>query len=440
MNVVISNATRHHSYQAALAAWEAGCLKQFIAGGYYKPEQLSCRLLEGMGTRLGFARPVERMKSRQQPGLPSDRVRSLLWPDVMEQVWRGSKLLSGILHPDSITYLKNALFDFQVARFHLPPCDLLHAFEQCALYSLRRAKERGRVTLLDEPVLHRAAWDRLEAEERRRLGLPEPKRPPGYRMHVERKFRELELADYILVGLDFVRRSYVAAGYPADRIFLVPYGADVDESLRPRERPRRRPFRILFVGQISWYKGLHYFLDAYDRVRLDDVKLTVIGLAHDEWMPYFRDRFARLAKPFEYLGTLPRAEIARHLAEADLFVFPSVGGGIGIAVYEAMAAGLPVITADGDVVIRDEVDGLVIPADATERWAAAVERLAGDDALRARLGASAAVRVREFTWQAYRAGIRGVYSQIAAREHLPMPESAQPARPAAEQRVADGVH
>jgi glycosyltransferase involved in cell wall biosynthesis len=418
MRVVISNATRHHSYQAALAAFEAGLLEQFIAGGYYQPQQFSYRLIETLGDGLGFAGQVRRMKSRVQPGIPPERVTSLPWPDVLEQVWRGSKLLGALVHPDSITYLAHAWFDFQAARFHLPECDLLHAFEQCALYSLRRAKQRGAVTLLDEPVLHRAAWDRLEAEERRRLGLPQPKRPLGYHRHIERKYRELELADYILVGLEFVRRSYIEAGYPAERIFLVPYGVDVDAAGPPGERPRRRPFRILFVGQISWYKGLHYFLDAYDRVRLDDVELTAIGLVHDQWMPYFRERFARVKKPFRYLGTVPRTEMARHLAEADVFVFPSLGGGIGLAVYEAMAAGLPVITSDGDVVIRDGVDGLVIPPQEMERWAAAIEWLAGDDEQRRRLGTSAAARVRTFTWAAYRAGIRDAYLRIAEREGI----------------------
>lgn len=423
MKVVISNVTRHHSYQAALAASEAGCLERFITSGYYKPEQMSYRLLERAGRRLGFARQVERMKSRCQPGLPPEYVRSLAWPELLEQVWRDSRLLGRIMHPDSITYLKNALFDFDVARFHLPPCDLFHAFEQCALHSLRRARQQGAVTLLDQPVLHRAAWDRLEAGERRRLSLPEPKRPPGYARHIERKQRELELADYILVGLEFVRRSYIEAGYPAERIFLVPYGVDVDESVRPPQPRPHRSFRILFVGQISWYKGLHYFLDAYDRAQLGDAQLTVIGLEHSEWMPYFRERFRRVNKPLDYLGTVPRAVAARHMAEADVFVFPSLGGGIGLAVYEAMAAGLPVITSDGDVVIRDGIDGLVIPPQDASRWAAALESLAGDPELRARLGASAAERVGTFTWANYRAGIREVYSRIAQQHRIPAPQN-----------------
>ena len=48
-------------------------------------------------------------------------------------------------------------------------------------------------------------------------------------------------------------------------------------------------------------------------------------------------------------------------ADADVLVFPSLVGGIGLVCYEAMATALPVITSDGDVVIRDGLDGLSIP-------------------------------------------------------------------------------
>jgi len=417
MRVVIASVTKQHAYPAALAADQSGFLRQFITSLYYKPEGLRYRLLERAIRNSGRSGDLLRIRARRQEGLADDRVVSIFWPEFAELVWRRSSLLSHVLHPDSATYLKNEVFDWLVAQ-NLPPCDIFHGFEQCALFSSRKAKELKAVTILDQPVIHRALWDRLEGEERRKVCLPVSQRPFWYNEHIQRKHKELECADYLFVGLEFVRKSFVDAGFPADRIFLIPYGVDLGVAFRPVERPRRKTFNILFVGQISWYKGLHYLLDAYDLLPSENVSLTIIGMVHPEWLPYFKERFRRLRNPLNYLGIVAHDELARYYAEADVFVFPSLGGGIGLSVYEAMATGLPVITSDGDVVIRDGVDGIVVPAHETERWANALLQLKETEELRRRLGASAAERVRSFGWDAYRARIIQAYREIAERDRL----------------------
>ena len=83
-----------------------------------------------------------------------------------------------------------------------------------------------------------------------------------------------------------------------------------------------------------------------------------------------------------------------------------------------MAAGLPIITADGDVVIRDGVDGLVVPPEDTDGWVKALTRLKEHEELRIQLGANAAQRVREFGWGAYRAGVVQAYQEIGKREGI----------------------
>jgi glycosyltransferase involved in cell wall biosynthesis len=192
---------------------------------------------------------------------------------------------------------------------------------------------------------------------------------------------------------------------------------DLNASFRPIERQSRRALHVLFVGQVSWYKGLHYLLDAFEGLRSNDVLLTVIGMVHPEWLPYFEKRFRRMSN-VRYLGSVAHGELLRYYAEADVFAFPSLGGGVGLSVYEAMATGLPVITSDGDVVIRDGVDGMVVDARETGRWVEALISLRDNLNLRQRLGRNAADRVRYFSWDAYRRGIVQAYREIAEREHL----------------------
>ena len=141
-------------------------------------------------------------------------------------------------------------------------------------------------------------------------------------------------------------------------------------------------------------------------------------MVHPEWVPYFNERFKGVKNPLNYVGTVAHSQIEQYYEDADVFVFPSIGGGVGLATFEAMAAGLPVITSDGDVVIRNGIDGLVVPPEDTDGWVEAIKNLHADQELRLRLGASAAERVRSFTWENYQAGIIKAYEEIAKRESL----------------------
>jgi glycosyltransferase involved in cell wall biosynthesis len=99
-----------------------------------------------------------------------------------------------------------------------------------------------------------------------------------------------------------------------------------------------------------------------------------------------------------FLGSLPPAGVRAQLATSSLFILPSHEEGQPIAILEAMAAGLPVVVttigANPDVV-RDGVDGFLVPPRDPAALADAVGRLVGDPALRARMGASARQRAHQ---------------------------------------------
>ena len=95
-----------------------------------------------------------------------------------------------------------------------------------------------------------------------------------------------------------------------------------------------------------------------------------------------------------FLGALPDAEVVAHLHACDVFVLPSVSRQetFGVVQLEAMACGRPVVSTNLETgvpwVNQDGVTGLVVAPGDAAALAAALKRLVGDPALRARLGSA----------------------------------------------------
>ncbi len=94
-----------------------------------------------------------------------------------------------------------------------------------------------------------------------------------------------------------------------------------------------------------------------------------------------------------YLGTLPQTAVAEPLAAADLFAWPSINEAYGMALLEAQACGLAVVSGDRPgvaAILRDGETGLLAPAGDVEAFAVALKQLLVDDEGRTRMGQAAA--------------------------------------------------
>lgn len=173
----------------------------------------------------------------------------------------------------------------------------------------------------------------------------------------------------------------------------------VDVAAFPLARPETEPPRGVYVGTLTRRKGLIDLAAALMLLSSRGVHLEVdvVGGSNEVGEEEAEEvrRASEACGALRFLGSLPPDQVRRRLAQASLFVLPSHWEGQPIAVLEAMAAGLPVVvTAIGanPYVVRDGVDGVIVPPHDAERLAAALERLAGDPALRARMGANARQR------------------------------------------------
>ena len=198
---------------------------------------------------------------------------------------------------------------------------------------------------------------------------------------------EARLARLVFERVDLVcpvseRLSEAVAGY-APRARLRVIGNPVDTTLFASE-PRRGPAgldgpaRLLAVGLQGEKKGMRQLLDALARRSSEGARPVVLDLV-GEGSTAELSRQARtlgLEDTVRFRGLMSRADVARLMGEADLFVLPSLVETFGVALVEALAAGLPVVATDVGVAreLVDERSGeLVAPGD-VDALAAGIDR------------------------------------------------------------------
>jgi glycosyltransferase involved in cell wall biosynthesis len=109
-----------------------------------------------------------------------------------------------------------------------------------------------------------------------------------------------------------------------------------------------------------------------------------------------------LATEAEIVGAVPRADVSQHYAWADVLVLPTLSEGSANVVYEAMAAGLAVVTtANAGSIIRDGHDGLIVPARDATAIALAIHRLGKSRDLCQTLGQEAQITMARNTFDLY---------------------------------------
>ena len=171
-------------------------------------------------------------------------------------------------------------------------------------------------------------------------------------------------------------------------------GASRDELLRSCGLPAESLI-LLNVARVSPQKGLLYALRALPAIlqRYPSAQLLSVGATTDPaWHKQLEREAAQLGvtDQFHLLGT--RRDVIDFLRACDVFIFPSLYEGLGIALIEAMAAGCACVASSaGPIpeVVTDGEDGILVPPGDPEAIAAAVCQLLDDQPLRIRLGAAA---------------------------------------------------
>jgi glycosyltransferase-like protein len=240
--------------------------------------------------------------------------------------------------------------------------------------------------------------------------------------------------DHVLVvSRDWQRRLREEFGVDAEVVtngvdgprFARPSSVDGSD-LRARIGARGR-FLFLTVGGVEPRKGSLELVEALANVRTvvsPPPLLAVVGghsfQDHDSYRQRVQDRAAELGVPVGeavvVLGTVPEDELPRWYHTADAFVFPSRKEGWGLALLEALAAGLASVATDIPVFreFLGEQDALLVPAGDAGALGDVMVRVASDPELRNRLGRRGPRVAGRFTWRRCAEQHAAIYRRLAS--------------------------
>jgi glycosyltransferase involved in cell wall biosynthesis len=390
--LVISNGfSKFHLAVAAAEAHRRGILASFITGAY--PSSVVQRWVGRSG--LARNRKAARLLDRRG-AIPDDLVHALWIPEAVNvlAMTLKRKAATAAIQLNAWSFRHYGWLAVKHVRIAAERgARIYHYRSGFGLDSAREARRLGMVTLCDHSIVHPARLEALVAGPERLKPVAQQTRTARLPAEV---LEDIEQADAVLVNSDFVRQTFLDAGHDGKPVHVLYLGVD-DEFLnavphRAEAQSCSGPLRMLFAGGFERRKGADTVLNALELVRGLPCTLEIAGTVDLS----YRDTCRLEDDPrVLLLGWLPRRELAKRMAAAEVFIFPSLAEGSARVVFEALAAGCYVITtSNAGSIVEDGVHGrLITPGDA-QQLAAAIRNAVTDRNELAAIGRSNAALVR----------------------------------------------
>jgi starch synthase len=250
----------------------------------------------------------------------------------------------------------------------LRACDVFIGMSGIYLEAAHFAKRRfGAAIWLERGSRHILSQDEILA------AIPSAGRPSS--LVIERELAGYALADRIVIPSLHVKESFRRDPAAYAKLFLNPYGVDLEMFPSVQRHDSDKELSLLFVGTWSLQKGCDLLVSAM--ARTPGVRLVHVGsIGCDLAFPTDDSRFV-------HIDPVPQTELGRFYAEAGAFVLASRQDGFGVVLAQALASGLPVIctnrTGGADLAHTPALAGRikVVPSDDVAALVAATSELRG---------------------------------------------------------------
>jgi glycosyltransferase involved in cell wall biosynthesis len=259
--------------------------------------------------------------------------------------------------------------------------------------------------------------------------------PLAHRLYIAAEKWAAPRCQRLISVCDAMTDNYVKAGIaPPERFVTIYSGMEVEPFLnppRPRELVRKelglRPEHVVItkVARLFYLKGHEYVIAAAGKVVRQHPHVRFLFVGDGLLRGQFEEQIARagLQESFVFAGLVPPSKVPELINASDIIVHTSLWEGLARVLPQALIAGKPVVSYDVDgareVAIPGET-GYLLPPQSVEELAQALNELAGDPALRERLGRTGRERFTEqFRHETMTRRIREVYADVLRQNSKP---------------------
>lgn len=195
-----------------------------------------------------------------------------------------------------------------------------------------------------------------------------------------------DFASCVIAPSPAISQALVLNWMPAKKICIVPHGIPLP-ARSTAKRLVHAPLRLIYVGRISYVKGLHILLSACSSLAATEYELHIVGSsftrAEKKYEARLKCQFATVKAVWH--GHKNRDEINQLLNECDVMVHPAIFLEVfGLTIAESLAVGCPVVATrcgGPEIQIQDGVNGLLVPPNDADALRAALQHLIDSPAL-----------------------------------------------------------
>lgn len=361
MKVLIAHPGKQHSYRTATALKQGNLLDIYVTTVYYKENNLTSKIFHFLKKD-----DLQKAKLRRCETLDDCDViqkHELLGLIILLAMRLPFKRLSNLLNRLMILRFGRSIAKLAIKR----QVDAVIMYDNtavpCFSYLQKHAPSIKRV--LDASTVNRL-YIRTVYEKDMKNGnhsIFKKQLPFLWENNRKRLYeKEIELSNFIFVASDFVKKSYMYSNVSSEKLIKIPYGVDNSSFKWIMHKNQGNIINLIYVGQITYYKGIHHLLPIIKEHYKDKVILTLVGKYDTNDILY---KEYHTAPNIKFLGYITNDKLFQYYQQADAFIIPSLGEGFGLVILEALSTGLPVLTSDstgGNDAIINGYNGYVFEA------------------------------------------------------------------------------
>ena len=353
--IAVSHPTGNQFVRALLGALEKrGLLARFFTT-IHAPLESALGFLPG---------PARRQLARRSFDIPAEKITANPGREAL-RLFASAAGITGLARHGSGLVSVDAVYagmDGFVASWieeHGAEFDAIHCYEDAAEKTFSVAVKAGVRRVYELPIAYWETVQTILQAEAARLPEWEPTLfgTRDTKEKLERKMREIELADVVICPGKFVLDSLPVAIRTSKKCVIAAFGSP--QVTPARERAPGGKLRVLFAGAMSQRKGLADLFAAMKLLDRADVELVVMGTPAMP-MSFYRDQFSG----FIHEPPRPHAGVMELMQACDVLALPSLVEGRALVQQEALACGLPLIVtanAGGEDLIEEGAAGFLVP-------------------------------------------------------------------------------